>query len=130
MKIKFFRLPAYVPPPGVRPKHLGKIAHKNQLWAGDGYLAGEAQLGPNDPLPDGLARRNNVPSSLLIVVYDQISKLPVAQTRSNNDGTWTISGLRRVNSDGSPCLYFAIAFDNVDEYNAGIQDRQQPAIMP
>lgn len=94
-------------------------------YAGDGYIAGEPATGPSDPLPDGLVRRNNVPAALRVVLYDQASGKPVADTVSATDGTYRMDHLLRLYpGTTTPILYYAIAFDNEPAtQNAGIQDR-------
>lgn len=103
---------------------IGVVHRSRGLYAGDGYIAGEPSTGPLDPLPDGLVRRNNVPSALRVVLYDKVSHRPVADTVSAPDGTYRMSHLLRLRPGTSmPVVYYAIAFDNEPAtQNAAIQD--------
>ena len=96
---------------------------QSQKWAGPGYLAGEAPLGPDPDEPDGRYRLLNVPARGRVAVYERTSMHCVASTLSAEDGTWRVEFI-------NPNLrYVVIGFDDRALQNAAVQDWAAPSAM-
>ena len=81
-------------------------------FAGDGKIAGS---------PPGIVTVAGSPASRPVFLIDRISLRLVAETISEPDGTWSISGLNRDR------LFLVLALDPTGQFNAVIRDNITPA---
>lgn len=99
----------------------GARSSAGQLWAGPGYLAGEAPKTSDPAEPDGRLRILNQPAQGRIMVFERGGGVCVASTMSRPDGTWRVDRLH-------PAFRFTVVgFDDLGRQNAAIQDWIAPA---
>lgn len=87
---------------------------------GNGYFAGEAPASSDPDAPDGRAKIVNVPSRVLVGVFQRQTMLCVATALSTSAGLWRINGLDPAQT------YTVIGFDGAGAVNAAIQDWVRP----
>ena len=87
---------------------------KTAFFGGPGRIAGDS--------PDGIATVAGAPAKVPIRVVHRTSNRVVGFTVSDENGNWEVSNL---NPD---LLYYVIAFDPTEQFNAVVRDRIVPVV--
>jgi hypothetical protein len=100
----------------------GMRVSTRQLFAGPGFLAGQAPASGDPDEIDGRFRILNQPARGRIHVYERSTNICIASVMSNLDGTWLVDRL-------DPNLPMTVVgYDDTGMQNAAIQDWVLPAV--